>query len=135
MSIKLAAFLALVTAVGLLAVGISLSKQRAARFMLTAFAMLMIGVFFFVLHVFGILSDGLLTTWGIHMGAVFFVLILSIGLADKINALKIELLETEKNISALLRSLAYDRRAEVEAEGKTRKLNRQFDKFFPDSRK
>ena len=66
-------------------------KSRQALFFICSFVLFLLGVIAVVLYHRGIVPPTLLTIKGIYIGAVFQVMTLSIGLADKINIMKNEL--------------------------------------------
>jgi len=58
---------------------------RPARYFLIAWSALLIGIIFFALKVGGILPTSFLTEHGLQIGSILEVILLSLGLADRIN--------------------------------------------------
>ena len=69
---------------------------RPARFFLVAWSMFLLGVFVTVLRGFGILPYGFVTNYSIPIGAAIEVILLSLGLADRIAVIRREL--TQKTL-------------------------------------
>ncbi|MFZ5570496.1 MAG: sensor histidine kinase [Thermodesulfobacteriota bacterium] len=61
--------------------------SRPARYIVISFTMVLIGVLLYALKTFGVLPANLVTNWGIQLGATCVVVLLSLGLADKINTM------------------------------------------------
>jgi methyl-accepting chemotaxis protein len=66
-------------------------KSRQAYFMELAFMGFVVGIILYVLKTFGILPANFLTQWSIQIGSALVVVLLSFGLADKINTMRREL--------------------------------------------
>lgn len=64
-----------------------LRGSRQARFFLIAWAFFALGVLMYVLKTISLLPDTFLTRWGIQIGSALEVVLISLGLADKINLL------------------------------------------------
>ncbi|QRR01016.1 sensor histidine kinase [Dyadobacter sandarakinus] len=79
-------------AVGLFVIGLRLSREgyRPARLFLLAWSLFLLGLFLMVLRNFNILPYNTLTTYTMQLGSILEIVLLSIALADKINALKKE---------------------------------------------
>ncbi len=69
--------------------------SRTALFFLIGFGGLSLGIILYVLKTFGILPTNFLTHWSIQIGSSLVVILLSLGLADKINWM-------QKNMARLL---------------------------------
>lgn len=91
-SIKSAAYLQLsATLVAVLIAIVCLFKRkRAAYFYSAAMLFFLSGITLTLLKNAGILSPNFITVWGIHIGTAAEILLLSLGLADRINAIKKE---------------------------------------------
>ncbi len=64
--------------------------SRQAKFYMTAWLCFLLGAVLLVLHSFGIIHEGFLSTWGVPIGSSLLVVLLSLGIADKINAMRRE---------------------------------------------
>ncbi|MDY6903189.1 MAG: 7TM diverse intracellular signaling domain-containing protein [Thermodesulfobacteriota bacterium] len=107
MSIKVATFLAFFSAATIAVTGLlSVAITRSMKYILASCAVLFIGVVLYTLKTFGVLPSNIITNWSIQIGSVFFVSFLSIALADKITALKNELILTNSKISQMLKSVS-----------------------------
>lgn len=67
-----------------------LNKTRPSRFFLLAFFAFIFGGLTNILRVFGFLPSNFFTTWGQQIGSALEVVLLSLGMADKINLMKKE---------------------------------------------
>lgn len=85
-------------------------KQRAARNYLIAYMLFLAGVLLYVFKTFALLPDVFITNYGIQIGAVFNVVALSLGLTDRINVMKNNLLELNIHLEDKVR----DRTEELE---------------------
>ncbi|MFZ5565125.1 MAG: 7TM diverse intracellular signaling domain-containing protein [Thermodesulfobacteriota bacterium] len=85
---------------------VSLSFTRSVRFITISSACLFVGIMLYALKTFGLLPSNFITQWGIQVGSALFIALLSIGLADKITAMKNELIATNSNISLMLKSIS-----------------------------
>jgi methyl-accepting chemotaxis protein len=65
--------------------------SRAARFYLIGWSGLLFGIICFALKSFGALPTNSLTTWSIQIGSSMMVVLVSLGLGDKINTMKKDL--------------------------------------------
>lgn len=86
-------------------------RVRSAGYYLAAFLLFFIGTAFQILGQFAVVSPGFLTDWGIPIGSSIEVMLLSLGLADRINAMKNRL----QNMNADL---------EADVNGRTRELEK-----------
>ncbi len=64
--------------------------SRQALFFMTAWICFMAGVIMIMLHSFGIIHEGFLSNWGYQIGSSLVVILLSLGIADKINVMRQE---------------------------------------------
>lgn len=64
------------------------NKYKAARFFVSAFVVLVIGVFFFILRNFGLIPNSLLTEKSLQIGSSFEVILLSLAIVDKFRIFK-----------------------------------------------
>jgi len=87
------------------------SRTRQSMFFLVSFSFFLFGVVMVVLLHRGILPSSVLTVNGIYVGAMFQVVTLSLGLADRINGMKNEL----GLLNAGLEEKVEDRTAELQA--------------------
>ncbi|HSA16666.1 MAG TPA: 7TM diverse intracellular signaling domain-containing protein, partial [Spirochaetota bacterium] len=78
----------LITVTGVL---MFLGRSREARFCVFAFSFLVVGVVLYSLKSFGVLPSNFATNWSVQIGSSMVILIFSIGLADKMNAMKRQL--------------------------------------------
>ena len=85
---------ALLTAVIVL---LAVQGRRTAQFYVLVWAMLAIGVIAKVLEINGLLPVSLMTTYSMHLGACLLVTLVSLGLADQINAMRREHLRLERD--------------------------------------
>ena len=76
----------------------SLKQQRAAYYYLSSWGVLIILAFLTQLRTLGFLPPGFLTTGSLNIGAAFQVILLSVGIADRMNSLQQDnlRLKTEK---------------------------------------
>lgn len=65
--------------------------SREARFVVLGFSFVLIGVVLYALKTFGVVPANFLTQWGVQIGSAMIVLLLSLGLADKINIMRRDL--------------------------------------------
>ncbi|MDM8524023.1 response regulator, partial [Desulfococcaceae bacterium HSG8] len=65
-------------------------KIRPARFYMLSWLILLIGIFLFVLGLFGKVPENFLTEWSLHISSSFSVFFFSIGIADSINTIQNE---------------------------------------------
>ncbi len=75
-------------------------KQRQARIMACSFTLFFIGVLLKILLVFGWLPINLLTRHGYEIGSVVQLLVLSFGLADRVNEMRAELSQLNKSLES-----------------------------------
>ncbi|MCX7679490.1 MAG: methyl-accepting chemotaxis protein [Spirochaetes bacterium] len=93
-AIRLTTFFAGVCAIVLYIGGIFVSiryKSRQALFVNFAFMGFVLGIVLYVLKTFGILPTNFITQWSIQIGSALVVVLLSFGLADKINTMRKDL--------------------------------------------
>lgn len=64
--------------------------SRQARFYIAAWISLLFGALLLVFHSFGLVHEGFLSTWGVQIGSSLMVILLSLGVADKINTMRRE---------------------------------------------
>ncbi|HPC39666.1 MAG TPA: 7TM diverse intracellular signaling domain-containing protein [Spirochaetota bacterium] len=62
--------------------------SRQAMFYVAAWISLLFGALLLVFHSFGLIHEGFLSTWGVQIGSSLMVILLSLGIADKINAMR-----------------------------------------------
>ncbi|MDL0434103.1 7TM diverse intracellular signaling domain-containing protein [Marinobacter sp. TBZ242] len=91
-----------------------------ARIYLVAWGVLLVGVALYFLRVAGVLPYNLVTEYAVQVGSGIEFLLLSLGLAWKINQFKNEKLAAERATLELQRSL--NERLEIEVEQRTREL-------------
>jgi adenylate cyclase len=101
LAIKIATALAGVTVGTLLIAGILgvLKKYRPARYYLIAWFALILGIASYSLKAFGLLPTNFFTHWGVQIGAVMEMFLLSLALGDKINTLKAEKEKAQKELN------------------------------------
>ncbi len=89
-SIRIATALVLHSVLILYSIGFYalMKKSRPAYFLIIGYSALIAGLVLFVFKTFGILPSIFLTKWSVQIGSACLVLLLSIGLADKINIMK-----------------------------------------------
>ncbi|MFP4038923.1 MAG: 7TM diverse intracellular signaling domain-containing protein [Desulfosudaceae bacterium] len=115
-SIKVAILLIIVHTLTLAAAGVmTIGYTRNVRFVVISCVFLFLGVLLYCFKTFGLLPANFFTIWGIQIGSVLFVALLSVGLADRITMLKNEMLSTNSNISLMLESISQET-ADVAAE-------------------
>lgn len=99
--IKLATALAGITVFTLLIAGVLgiFNKYKPARYYLIAWFALILGIAAYSLKAFGLIPTNFFTHWGVQIGAVMEMFLLSLALADKINALKAEKEKAQKELN------------------------------------
>ncbi len=104
LAIKMTTVFAGIAAVFLYCAGLILAlkyKSRQAYFVMMGFMGFVVGIIMYVLKTFGILPQNFITQWSIQIGSALVVVLLSFGLADKINTMRKELVrlldEQKKN--------------------------------------
>ena len=75
-----------------------LRGYRPAKFFMIAWSMFITGAVIYSLKVYGLLPNNYFTSYSIQIGSVFEVILLSLGLGDRINILRDEKEEAQKNI-------------------------------------
>lgn len=76
-----------------------LSKVRTARYYLISWAFFLLGVLLYSLKSLGFISDNHITRWTIQIGTALQTILLSLGLADRINFLTRSLRENLRDLS------------------------------------
>ncbi len=71
-------------------------KSRTARSFLTAVSILILGVILYILKTYGLIPENFITGYSMQAGWVAMVILLSLGLADRINAMRLQVEETQK---------------------------------------
>lgn len=99
-------------------------KIRTAIFFSIAWLVFLIGTFVLVLMLENILPTTFITQYSFQMGAVLEMLLLSFGLADRINTLKKEQLETQNIANTNLQNKLNEQKRNVA-------LTQTFQKFVP----
>ncbi len=105
-----------------MAVWRSLKGDTLARIYLVAWGVLLVGVALYFLRVAGILPYNVITEYAVQVGSGIEFLLLSLGLAWKINQFKNEKLAAERTTLELQRSL--NERLEGQVRQRTRELER-----------
>lgn len=82
---------------------------RPARFFLIGAGMLLAAAVVTNMRGFGLISDNIITIWGVHFSTAMLVILVSLGLADSINAIKNELMHSQDNLLYLNRRLDEER--------------------------
>ncbi len=102
-AIRTGSFLALVLMLASFFSGILCLRQRyrPARFFLLAWSMLLIGVILSALRAFGILPANAITLYEFQYGASLTMLLLTLALADRVNVIKAQAAEAEKQYQAI----------------------------------
>ncbi|MBN2158129.1 MAG: hypothetical protein JW807_01945 [Spirochaetes bacterium] len=70
---------------------LSIRGDRAAKFFLGGWGWLLIGIAAYTMKTFGIISVNFFTNWSIQIGSSMMVVLVSLGLGDKINSMKKDL--------------------------------------------
>jgi len=82
---------------------------KPARFYAIAWSFFWLGVVFYSLRTFSILPDNIVTRWGMQTASLMEVVLISLGLADRINILKNDL----ESLNLNLENIVEDRTIEV----------------------
>lgn len=77
---------------------LAVRRQRTAHFYVAAWGLFLCGVFLYLFKTLGVLPSNSLTEWGILVGGTLQVILLSLGLADRINTMR-------RNVGSLNRKL------------------------------
>jgi len=110
LSIRITAFLAAVALGTVLVILVmTVKKSRQARFGLSAFSLFLAGAVFTVLKLAGFVGDSFLSTYALQWGSAMEIVLLAIGLADRINVMKKEL----QVLNASLEQRVKERTAEL----------------------
>ncbi|MCP4137280.1 MAG: SpoIIE family protein phosphatase [bacterium] len=98
--IKISAILTAITILFNIAGGILLNrkKQRSAYFYLLSWFIIFIGSLLYLAKSFAWLPSNFITTWSMQIGSAALVLLLSMGLGDKINTIRKELQILSENL-------------------------------------
>ncbi|MCP5210398.1 MAG: sensor histidine kinase [Hahellaceae bacterium] len=96
-------FSRLLSSVAMASAGIASLKagSRQARFYLAAWSVLLLSSFLFLFRLMGLLPSDWFTLYAVQIGSVIEAVLLSLGLADRINLLKAEALKTEQSANKL----------------------------------
>ncbi len=94
-----------------LAVKLAIDGQRQARYFLVAWLIFVTGVTLYSLMALGVLPANMFTRFTIRIGAAIEVLLLSLGLADRINVMRRDLQQNVKHLTQALASAEAARRA------------------------
>lgn len=78
-----------------------LAKKRQARFFLSAWALLLLTISLFSAGLFGLITLTPVLLYSIHIGIAAEVILLSLGLADRINTMKSERYAMQKQLTTL----------------------------------
>lgn len=128
-SIKIAMGIVFINQSSLIIFSIILTRRgyREAKVYLISFIGLVIGVTLFQLRSFGFLPHNFATNWSIQIGSSFMVVLLSLGLADKIKMLKDNLqelnIDLEQKVTERTRKL-------VTANKKLKEMDKLKSNFF-----
>ncbi|MBN1497237.1 MAG: hypothetical protein JXA07_10745 [Spirochaetes bacterium] len=112
-SIKLAVINSLLFALIMIPVGayLSIRGYRPARFFLGGWGWLFLGIAAYVLKTIGVAPPNFFTNWGIQIGSSLMVVLISLGLGDKINSMKKDLqrlnVDSEKNAEEARKRAGY----------------------------
>jgi len=99
-SIKVATFNSLYFAIGMLIISFILTMKgsRPGLFYFVAFAGNFIGIGAYTLKTFGVLPSNFFTNWSVQIGSSMVVVLLSLGLADKINTMRKEMQDMNRDL-------------------------------------
>ena len=75
-------------------------RVRQAGYFLAAFMLFFVGVLLYLMKSLGIIEESLLAVYGMQMGAAAQVMLLSLGLADRLNSMRKELIVTNTSLAA-----------------------------------
>ncbi len=81
-----------------------LKKSRTARSFLTAVCILIIGVILYILKTYGFIPGNIITNYSLQAGWVAMVILLSLGLADRLNLMRLQVEEAQRKYVQLLES-------------------------------
>jgi serine phosphatase RsbU (regulator of sigma subunit) len=100
LAIKLATAMTIYYSLGLysLIIYMTIKKNRQAMFIAIGFALLMVGLIFFTFKSFGLIPSTVVTRHSIQFGISALVILLSLGMADKINMMKSQLQDLNVNL-------------------------------------
>jgi len=92
---------------GLFAGSVSAMKgYRPAKFFIIAWTLLITGAIIYIFKAFGILPNNYFTSYAVQVGAALEVILLSLGLGDRINLMKEENIEIQKEALAVQTGMA-----------------------------
>ncbi|MBX3724170.1 MAG: hypothetical protein KF713_20150 [Turneriella sp.] len=89
----------------IMAVVLYLKKIKTARFFLIAYSVFIGGALLLGLRNFGLLNHSLITSYSVQIGSVLEVVLLSLALADRINVLRDQKAEAQRQAAAREREL------------------------------
>ncbi|MGK5092437.1 7TM diverse intracellular signaling domain-containing protein [Deltaproteobacteria bacterium TL4] len=69
-----------------------------AKYFVLAFISLFIGVIFYILKTLGLITPNILSSNGLQIGSIIEVILLSLGLADRINVLRLEKVKAQAEV-------------------------------------
>ena len=121
LNIKLAWLFILVTIPAILFLGIFRWKMdyRPAKYYVIAFSFLTVGICISILAALRFLPVNLFTSQSVYIGSAFQLIFLSMGLADRIQVIQENLLESERQKSGLLEELTVEVNKTVDEKRKT----------------
>lgn len=95
--------LAIISAFIMIASGVIafIRRGRTAKFYLVAWSFFLLGVLLYSLKSLGVLPDNQITRWTIQIGTAIEVVLLSLGLADRINSLSKSLRDNLRELSSV----------------------------------
>ncbi len=76
-----------------MAIVFAFKGSRPAVFVIIAFGGIVLGILMYILKTYGVLPVNFFTQWSIQIGSSLVVVLLSLGLADKINMMRRDLVE------------------------------------------
>ncbi|MCU0849588.1 MAG: hypothetical protein MUD12_17025 [Spirochaetes bacterium] len=99
--VKVNAFLVIISIMFIFIIGfLSLKKgYRPARYFMLAWTAVLIGVLIYMFKVLVLLPNNTFTTYAMQFGSALEVILLSLGLGDRFNAIKEEALETQTRMA------------------------------------
>lgn len=104
-SVMISAILALIVAPSVIISAILVNRRgyRPAKYFIIAWTVLLVGIVLYALKNLGVVPVGFITNYGIQIGSVLEVILLSLALADRINLLQTELKKNEIEKKRILR--------------------------------
>ncbi|MBP7738565.1 MAG: ATP-binding protein [Spirochaetes bacterium] len=88
----------------ILAILTLVKKSRTARSFLTAVCILIIGVILYIMKTYGFIPGNIITNYSLQAGWVAMVILLSLGLADRLNLMRLQVEEAQRKYIHLLES-------------------------------